>query len=283
LVTNSQDSVVEVSTATSGENTRLVELEGVLISFDEDGDGEVNQSRLKLVSALGGDKLVVRVDLVSLGGVKAAGTVFGSVGIVRFEFKTILSGVLDSEIRPATLATITSSRSAINDLLFREGEEFTIVDVVETFKDTSGGESPARTALALILNRGNSTLVSPINRIRESINVKVSSKGVSGNFLSMIFEVGTRSVDLLEFSSSQVSELVDSKCDTFSFRVESVDLVEVFNEDTESDGFFSDRVGLLVLNFPGRPQRRKSISSESSASKTSESKESNKEDKFVHF
>jgi len=42
LVTNSQDSVVEVSTTTSSEDTGLVELEGVLISFDENGDGEVN-------------------------------------------------------------------------------------------------------------------------------------------------------------------------------------------------------------------------------------------------
>jgi hypothetical protein len=42
LVTDSQDSMIEVSTATSSKDTRLVELEGILISFDEDRDGEVN-------------------------------------------------------------------------------------------------------------------------------------------------------------------------------------------------------------------------------------------------
>jgi len=143
LVTDSQDSMIKGSTATSLNDTRAVELEGVLIGFDEDGDGEVDQSSLELISALGGDKLVVSVDLVSLGGVELTGTVLGSVGIVRFEFKTVLTGILNSEVRPATLATITSSRSAINNLLFREGEELTVVNKVETFEDTGGRESPA--------------------------------------------------------------------------------------------------------------------------------------------
>jgi hypothetical protein len=283
LVTDSQDSMIEVSTTTGSENTRLVELEGVLIGFDEDRDGEVNQSRLELVSALGGDELVVSVDLVSLGGIETALTVLGSVGVVRFEFKTVLGGILNSEIRPASLATITSSRSTINDLLFREREEFTAVDEVETFEDTSGGESPARTALALILNGGNGTLVSPIDGVGESINGKASSEGVSGNFLSVVFEVSTGSIDLLEFGSSQISKLVDGELDFGVFRVHSVDLVEVFNEDTESDGFFFSSIGFLVLNLPGRPHRGKGISLESSADNTSESEKSNKKDNFVHF
>jgi len=143
LVTDSQDSVIEVSTATSGEDTRLVELEGVLIGFDEDGDGEVNQSSLELISALGGDELVARGDLVSLTSIELAGTILSSVGIVRFEFETVGGGISDSLVGPATLAAITSIGSAVNDLLFREGEEFTVVDEVETFEDTGGGESPA--------------------------------------------------------------------------------------------------------------------------------------------
>jgi len=135
--------VIEVSTATSGDDTRAVELEGVLVSFDEDGDGEVDDGSLELVSALGGDELEASVDLVSLGGSELAGTVLGSVGIVSFEFKTVLTGILDSKVRPATLASVTSRAGAVNDLLFREGEELSGVDEVETFEDTGGGESPA--------------------------------------------------------------------------------------------------------------------------------------------
>jgi len=143
LVANSKDGVVEVSATIGLDDTRAVELEDILISFNEDGNGEVNQSSFQLISGLGGDERVSSVDLMGLGRVEVALTIFSSVGIVRFEFKTILSGILDSEIRPASLATITSRRSAINDLLFREGEEFSVVDEVETFEDTGGGESPA--------------------------------------------------------------------------------------------------------------------------------------------
>lgn len=143
LVTNSKDGVIKRSTAVGLDDTRFVELEGVLISFDEDGNGEVDDGSLQLVGGLGSDEGVSRVDLVSLGGREVALTILGSVGIVRFEFETVLTSILNSEIRPASLATITSRRSTVNDLLFREGEKFSTVDEVETFEGTSGGESPA--------------------------------------------------------------------------------------------------------------------------------------------
>jgi len=142
-VTNSQDSVIEISTATSGEDTLAVELEDILISFDEDGNGEVDDGSLKLFSGLGSDELVARVNLMGLGSRELASTILGSVGIIVFDFETILSSILDSEVRPAALATITGISGTINDLLFREREEFTSVDEVETFDGTSGGESPA--------------------------------------------------------------------------------------------------------------------------------------------
>jgi len=143
FVTNSQDSVIEISTAVLSDDTRAVELEGVLISFDEDGNGTVNQSSLQLVSGVGSDELVTTSDGNSLGLVVIARTILGSVGIIRFEFKTLASSVFNSEIRPATVATFVLVSVTINDLLFREGEELAIVDEVETFKDTGGGESPA--------------------------------------------------------------------------------------------------------------------------------------------
>ncbi len=143
FVTDSEDGMVEVSTATGLDDTGAVELESVLIGFDEDGNGEIDQSSLQLISGLGSDELVTAVDLMGLGSREDASTVLGSVGIIRFQFETILSGILDSEIRPATLATITSRRGTINDLLFREREKLVVVDVVETFEDTGGGESPA--------------------------------------------------------------------------------------------------------------------------------------------
>jgi len=143
LVTDSQDSVIETSTTTGLDDTRAVELEGILISFDEDGDGEVDEGSLELISGLGGDELVARVDLGSFSSIELASTVLASVGVVRFEFKTVLGGVLNSEVWPASLTSVTSSASTVDDLLFREGSEGSVVDEVETFEDTGGGESPA--------------------------------------------------------------------------------------------------------------------------------------------
>jgi len=79
----------------------------------------------------------------------------------------------------------------------------------------------------LILNGGNSTLVSPIDGVGEGNGVKVSSEGLSGDVLSVVFEVGTGGIDLLEFSGGQVSELVDGEFNISSVSIESGDLVEV--------------------------------------------------------
>jgi len=87
--------------------------------------------------------LVATRNLNGLLGIILAVTIFSSVGIVRFEFKTVVRSVLDSEVRPATVATFILISVAINDLLFREGEELAVGDEVETFEDTSGRESPA--------------------------------------------------------------------------------------------------------------------------------------------
>jgi hypothetical protein len=143
LVTDSEDSVVNRGTATSGDDTGLVELEDRLISLDGNRDGGINQSSLQLVRALGSDSLVARGDLNSLGSSELAGTVLSSVGIVTFLFKTILGSIVNSLVGPATRAARTSSLGAINDLLFREGEELAVVDEIERFEDTGGGESPA--------------------------------------------------------------------------------------------------------------------------------------------
>jgi hypothetical protein len=51
---------------------------------------------------------------------------------------------------------------ALNELLFREAVEFTSCDLLSTFESTSGRERPARSALTLVLDRGDSALSNPI-------------------------------------------------------------------------------------------------------------------------
>jgi len=136
--------------------------------------------------------------------------------------------------------------------------------------------------LALILNGGDTTLVSPIDGVGEGSNV--SSEGLAGNHLSVVFVLGTGSIDSLEFSGSQVSELVDGILNVFGFSIESLDLVEVFDEDTESGHFFSGGVGLLVLGLPGGPEGSEGVGLVGiGGGNTSESQESNNDDELGHL
>jgi len=143
FITNSQNSMIKISTASLSEDTGAVELEGVLIGFNEDRNRGIDEGSLQLVSGVGSDELVTSSDSNSLGFLVFARSVLGSVGVVRFSFETILGSIFNSEIRPATVASFILFSVTINDLLFRERNELAIVDEVETFEDTSGRESPA--------------------------------------------------------------------------------------------------------------------------------------------
>jgi len=143
LVTDSQDSVVKISTAVLGDDTGLVELEDTLVSLKGNGDGGVDEGSLQLIGGVLSDELVVGGNIDSLSLLVLALAILSSVGIVRFDFETVLGSIFNSEIRPATVATFVFSGVTINDLLFREGEELAVVDEVETFNNTGSGESPA--------------------------------------------------------------------------------------------------------------------------------------------
>lgn len=107
-------------TATLGDDTRGVELESLLVSFDTDRNGFLVKSDGQLIGVLGlnGD---VRLGLEdNLGSVVFASTVLSSVGIVSFSFNTILDNVVISRGQVTTVATFVLGR-AINDLLFGEG------------------------------------------------------------------------------------------------------------------------------------------------------------------
>jgi len=65
-----------------------------------------------------------------------------SVWVDLFEFNTFLGGVLHGNVWPAAVATF-AVLGAINELLFREGEEDGVVEEIETFEGASGGKGPA--------------------------------------------------------------------------------------------------------------------------------------------
>lgn len=86
--------------------------------------------------------------------------------------------VLESVVHQTTVATRVSL-GAIDQLLFREidGAGGLTGDDQSGFDSTSGGESPARTALTLILDTGNLTSGNPVD-IRGGILIVDSFSGV---------------------------------------------------------------------------------------------------------
>lgn len=88
-----------------------------------------------------------------------------SVGVVRFEFKFGSSYILKGGIHPSTIATSIISIT-VNKLLFWKRIESTCLNGIHTFNSGNRWESPAWTALTLILNWINSTLCSPVNWCR---------------------------------------------------------------------------------------------------------------------
>ena len=143
LVTNSEDGVVQRSRASLSDDTGAVELEDIFISLDGNGNGGVDEGSLKLIRRLGSDHLVTTSELEGLFLVVLALSVSSSVGIVSFEFDTVLGNITNSSVSETTVATLVDISVTINELLFSEGEELAVVDEVETFEDTGSRERPA--------------------------------------------------------------------------------------------------------------------------------------------
>jgi len=158
--------VIEFVTALGiAENTVFVELEDELVGLDRDGKGLSGKSGLHGVGAgsintgeTGG------VSGGSLGGIVGASTVGTKVGVGALGLSIVLLVVVEGSSLPATVATV-ADLDAIDELLLGEGSEVSVLDVVSTLKSTGGGEGPAGTALALILDGGDSTLSSPVNSV----------------------------------------------------------------------------------------------------------------------
>jgi len=237
--------VIKVVTAELLDNTTSVELEDELVGLDGNGDGLLDEGSLHGINVSNSDVGISSVGLVSLGRIESACSGDSLVRIVSFSFNTSLSSVFETITHQTTIAALISS-NAINQVLFREGDEVLVVDEVETFEGTNGRESPAGTARSLVLDGGDGTLSSPIDGGGEVL----SSEGVDG-FSSSVTSGGVTSVDGTEFFRAQISKVVQSELDIILDLVEFEDGEIVVGEDVESVFFFhTSRVTLVVGEFP---------------------------------
>jgi hypothetical protein len=241
-IADSQDTMVQVSTASSGEDTRLVELEGGLISLNGDRDRLLVEGRhhgriaiLSNVSVGGRSDLGILGDR-GLAGARGLGGA-GGVRIVRLGGKAaVLLDPGEGAVHEATVATHVSATVlavvTVNQVLLRERLQGADLVLVCTLKGTGGGERPARAALALVLDTSDGTGGNPVDRGGKGRNVS-SSVHVGGR-LGLNRAGGQALADVsLPLLRTHVGELVVAKGEGAVARVVGRNDIVVVGEVSE--------------------------------------------------
>jgi hypothetical protein len=170
--------------------------------------------------------------------------VSGFVWVVSLELKLVRLGVLESVLLETTVATVVTpleAGGAVNELLLGERDEATGGEEVSTFEGTSGGESPAGTALTLILDSGDGTLGSPVN-------VSVGDGFTEVHVLTILLEVTSTAESLSVFLLGHIGENVVSVNGSQVHAVEGINggvLLKVFHESELE--FLTGTVGFAPL------------------------------------
>jgi hypothetical protein len=146
-------------------NTSGVELEGVVGSIDGNGDGtNVGNSGLELRFRARGNIVVASDVGGNVLGVVLASLSLRDVWVRSLSVNSALHDVLESIIHQTTVAaSVSEARRAVDEVSLRQTNELASLESVLTLNGASGGERPARAALALVLDWSNNTLGSPVN------------------------------------------------------------------------------------------------------------------------
>ena len=166
---NSQHGVVHVLRLVLA-GVRDVDAGGVVTeavdNLEGDGDGAVAvHGRAHLLLVTLGDVDGAAGHLEGKGGrVNGAGSILSIVGIGGLSGDTTSSGnILKGVRRQATIAPVVIVvTSAINQLLLSKRVEAAVLDKRVSLEASNSGESPARSAVTLILDRRDTVVVTPI-------------------------------------------------------------------------------------------------------------------------
>jgi len=117
----------------------------------------------------------------------------------------VLNDVGEAEVHEASVAAVVALLGgAVDELLLGQSDEFAGLLEMSTLGGTGGGEGPAGTALALVLDWGDVSLCSPIDRV----GVGLSAAG--WHWLAVRIGLGavSKSVVFNPFLVGEISELV---------------------------------------------------------------------------
>jgi len=194
-------------------------LENGFVGLNGDGDWSPGNSSLELSWAVSGDIIV------ALGNTWLGLRCFGAASPEGFSSEVwVLSlglewcglNVLESSLHESTVATAVLL-GAVNELLLGERVELASGNEVSTLNGTSGGESPAGSALSLVLNWGDGTLSSPVDGVGEV-------GGVEENLASLVMLWKSVSVELGLLLGGPGGEVVVGEGEAVLFGVDLLDL-----------------------------------------------------------
>merc|ERR1711881_828497 len=205
-ITDNGYTVVELGRRASGfvVDTAGVHLERWVGSINGDRDGSSGGGgSLESAFVTLGDSSDITTNV---GFVKVALTILSSVRIGILSVKTTSrDNVLECIIHKTTVAThVSTGARAVNKLLLSKRSELAALGEVGTFGGSDSTESPAGSALTLILNGGHVSLGSPVNGGRVVLEFLLD--GVLG----LINSDGGSQVSL-PFLTVQVSKLVGTE------------------------------------------------------------------------
>jgi len=140
-----------------------------LVSFDGNRQGLDCQCSLHLGGVVGSD---VSVASGKDGGVGlrrvSAGSIGGSVLPVCFFHSVARLVVIEGLVLPASITAVALC-SAADELLLSETEKRSVLDLPGTFHGTSSRESPAGTALSLVLDSVDGSCCFPVDRVGDGV------------------------------------------------------------------------------------------------------------------
>jgi len=162
-----------------------------------------------------------------------ARTVFGSVGVAALSIlASLLHDPVESLARISSVATGFSA-IAVDDFLRAEGHDLSTGHEIGRFDGFGGGESPAGTALFLVLNGSGHSLGDPIDG-RHLRNLE------GGSFVGEDVGDGTRSAEtkhgVPELFRAHVSELGETKSSGSAVGIKFLNLGTSHQEVVESVG-----------------------------------------------
>jgi hypothetical protein len=138
-VSNGEDTMVKVCSASFSDNTRAVRLEGHLIGFNGNSDWLLVEGSLELGSRSSNIFVSRKLDTITL---VLALSISSGVSVLGFKCKSIFLDVVEGVVHETAIAT-TIRFVTIDELLLGVGIELSSLDLLGTFNGTGGGEGPA--------------------------------------------------------------------------------------------------------------------------------------------